>query len=371
LHVKYPPKILATMTACRPLIDTGEMFFHANCEGLGTFQIKWLLGVVVQPLLMLLVILGLFIFSHCLGADHAVARSTLAQRFVFVIFFCYPAMITYSATPYQCTPISPKDSVLDVDDRILCEDASMVTIRVVSYFIILLVCIGVPVFFAFILHRASQKSASVEQVDLIGLADKLCLDQDVAKTVCSEIVTFPTFLSTLKVQAYRPRYTYWTCIDCLRKLALLGIVGFVGDGTMVQWELCCVSAFCFLMLHAKAWPFKSNADNMFQAAVEIQVFWIITMGVVAKFDLSRESVQSPAYDWALFISFILIVPVGFVATVVFKYRVAHKKGLFVARGVHGAALRHMEGLASDFDRHALRQFIQQHACDSSRVLPVY
>lgn len=66
------------------------------------------------------------------------------------------------------------------------------------------------------------------------------------------------------------------------------------------------------------WPHKHHWDNAFRAATEIHVFLTMLLGLVLKYDLTYEQLSRTFYEWAMFWSFMLLVPVGFLVTVAAK-----------------------------------------------------
>eukprot|EP01047_Picozoa_sp_COSAG01_P005477 COSAG01_NODE_188_length_22632_cov_15.284915_4_plen_199_part_00 len=160
---------------------------------------------------------------------------------------------------------------------------------------------------------------------------------------------------------YCPELLWWETMDMLRKLALVGLVVLAGRGSVSQLAAAIVLAFFFFALHVKAWPMKNECDNLFRAAAEVHVFFTITCAFIFKSDLSHEAVNEDVYDWILFITFILAMPVGFVLCVACKLLRAQKEGLleFVEAGKqpHRVAFaRYEQGMASASDRNTLRRF---------------
>ena len=82
--------------------------------------------------------------------------------------------------------------------------------------------------------------------------------------------------------------------------------------------------FGFFALQCTVRPYKIVEDNVFRAITEGHVFIVICSALtLQKIDLTREVISANAYDWILFTTFILMVPVAFVVTVVAKVRHVH------------------------------------------------
>ena len=160
----------------------------------------------------------------------------------------------------------------------------------------------------------------------------------------------------------------------LRKLTLVGLIVLAGRGSVAQLSAAIVLAFFFFALHVKYWPMKSEEYNFFRSAAEIHVFFTITCSFIFKSDLSHEVVSENVYDWVLFITFILALPVGFVICVACKLLRAQHEGILEitqsGEGAHRLAFaRYNKGMASDDDREILRRFfvtIQDQTPDQQR-----
>ena len=123
---------------------------------------------------------------------------------------------------------------------------------------------------------------------------------------------------------YVPAYLYWEALDMLRKLALVGLVLVVGRGSIAQLNCALLLSFGFFSLQCTVRPYKIAEDNAFRAITECHVFIVIASALtLQKTDLTREVMTASAYDWTLFTSFIVMVPIAFVVTVVAKVRHVH------------------------------------------------
>ena len=74
------------------------------------------------------------------------------QRLFFVVFLCYPSVCKVVFSTFNCIAVTPEDataarSVLVDDDRVMCEDADHQWIQQWSKLVIVIVAVGVPVFF--------------------------------------------------------------------------------------------------------------------------------------------------------------------------------------------------------------------------------
>jgi hypothetical protein len=166
------------------------------------------------------------------------------------------------------------------------------------------------------------------------------------------------------MDAYVPSYLYWEALDMFRKLALVGLVLIVGRGTIAQLAAAIMLSFGFFALQMKTWPYKLEADNLLRAATEMHVFIVITTALILKNDLSWEGVSVDAYDYVLFLSFIVLVPGATVLAVGSKVRYVSRL-LATERDTDDALQRRQLafdlqtlGLAEDEDREILKRSIE-------------
>ena len=62
-------------------------------------------------------------------------------------------------------------------------------------------------------------------------------------------------------------------------------------GSVLQVVVAACLSLGFIVLHQSLWPYKLSADNVFKAAVEIQIFLTILVALVLKTDLRAEAVR--------------------------------------------------------------------------------
>ena len=169
------------------------------------------------------------------------------------------------------------------------------------------------------------------------------------------------------LDAYRFRCYYWEAFDLLRKLILVGLVLLVKRGSVAQNMVALVLSLAFLVLQTSTKPYKLHHDNIYRAATELHVFLVIAAGLALRSDLSGEEVDKDWYDWALFVSFLVLVPGMFLFTVVWKVMSA-TKSLIREDSLAGSFERLRLGLASDDDRSALRTRVEAMQMSSSDTL---
>eukprot|EP01046_Picozoa_sp_COSAG06_P027300 COSAG06_NODE_2402_length_6947_cov_4.005111_5_plen_1113_part_00 len=123
----------------------------------------------------------------------------------------------------------------------------------------------------------------------------------------------------------------------------------------MQLAIALILSFFFFSLQLSVGPFKLNQDNFFRASTECHVFLVL----VAALMMRTEPVgyEDALYDWVLSVTFIVLVPGAFVATVVSKVRFALKAQS--SSGVDAAFNRFRLGLAIGTDCAALFTHFEQ------------
>ena len=149
----------------------------------------------------------------------------------------------------------------------------------------------------------------------------------------------------------------------LRKLALVGVVLVVDRGSAAQLFVALLLSFLFFALQVRIRPYKIAQDNAFRAATEFHVFIVIVIALIlGKVDLSREALTSEFYDMALFFSWLILLPLGFIFTVVSKLRFVKEVLYGQEKGPKRAFNRLYVGLQSGEDVEEFKEYL-----DSVRI----
>jgi hypothetical protein len=312
--------------ALKPIMDLWGILFKAlgpsECFGLKGFTSKWLLRVVGLPGILGLLCLLYYLYDKRTNTDKAQPKTNLISHLFFAVFFCYPTICIVSFAAFICRQLTPDISVLDQDDSVVCEDASHRVLQTISGVIIVVVAFGLPVLFAFVLIRSARNYTRDFAGPHEAIVQRVASDMDVTPNTAAWVVRDITIGRdySFLMDAYSPDYLYWEALDMLRKLALVGLVLCVGRGSIAQLSVALVLSFAFFALQMKTWPYKINTDNLFRAATEAHVFIVIATALIMKNDLRWEPLGIDAYDYILFGSFILLVPVAFVLAVSSKLK---------------------------------------------------
>ena len=153
------------------------------------FHVAWLMQIIMMPACFL----GAGLISFCVtrsrtSKDIALAQFT-GQAFV-VLFFIYPQICAYAFNTLACRTVQlqpNKVSVLIADDRILCEDDQHVLFERLSYIVIGVIAIGVPVGSALVLYREKQRQPLVNPMLKLRAAEAFGVSTAEAAVVVNEI----------------------------------------------------------------------------------------------------------------------------------------------------------------------------------------
>ena len=159
-HVTYPPLFSSTIHIFKPLVDIWDSLVTIDCVGLGSFEWRFALRVVFQPILYGMLVLLIYCSERCTLRDpqrRKKAMAVLLQRNLLILFFCYPSVIASTVQLFSCVKTSADKEVLSSDDRTSCNDSRHLTFKVVSVLIITLFGLGMPTALALVPRRVSRR----------------------------------------------------------------------------------------------------------------------------------------------------------------------------------------------------------------------
>ena len=330
-------KLIATI---KPLFEwwRGVFFFigPGECYGLRDYRSWWMMKVFGM-----LGALSALIFCNYLSdvrkdaRDKSGSKDTLSpgakamSHASLAVFFCYPGTCQLAFEVLLCRQVSEDESVFELDDRVLCSSDSH---QVMTYFAYALigVCVMLPTYALLVLEGARRNY----QAEMVGdirerrgetakkAAQAAGVSLNVAKWVVTEVMIGTRNQKGWQTltDGYKPQYMFWEAFDMYRKLLLVGVVLLVRRGSISQIVIASTIAFSFLVAHMFTWPYKSRLDNIFRATTEAHVFVTVYLALVLQYDLSYEGNAKTTYEHVMFWSFILFVPIAFLATIALKLR---------------------------------------------------
>eukprot|EP01046_Picozoa_sp_COSAG06_P054339 COSAG06_NODE_9647_length_1852_cov_1.118654_2_plen_439_part_01 len=266
-----------------------------------------------------------------------------------------------SFAAFICTALTPTDSMLAADDSVMCEAPAHRHIQLLSGIVIVLFSFGVPVVFGATLIRKAQQydkeTLGLNAALARRVAEKLNVNPAAAEYVIRDVVIGKDY--SFIMDAYSPRYLYWEALDMIRKLFLVGLILLVGRGSIAQLTCAILFAFGFFALQVKVSPYKIAQDNTFRAATEFHVFIVIVCALVLeKTDVTREGFTTGAYDWSLFVTWVICIPGAFVVTVISKLRFVKRVLYGAQKGPRRAFDRCYVGLKNEADINEFKAFLE-------------
>ena len=382
LDFTYPGMFGEVIEAIRPITDFWNLFFRAlgpsECFGLRGFLSRWMLRVVGLPSIAAVAVTLYWLYDRrASGTSKAATRAK--SHFFLATFLCYPTISIIAVAPFICQMVGPNESLLESDDSVTCESPGHRALQVASVFVIVIVSLGLPLAFGVILVRSARIYERDHRTKNTEIAKRMNAelfgkkgDVSTAEWVIRDITAGRDYCFLM--DAYKPEYMFWEVLDMLRKLALGALVLAAGRGTVAQLAVAIFLSFIFFALQMGTMPYKIWADNLFRAATELHVFIVITTALVLKNDLSWEPVGESAYDYVLFFSFLLLVPIAGVATTFTKLHTVKSALKMQGQGKQhsmdrgndqsGDAFAELKlcfhtqvlGLANDSDRSRLRRY---------------
>ena len=360
LRVHYPPEFASAVEQMRFLSDLWNVFFDSECQGLSGIHSQWMMKVAVLPLMCTFMVVCAFVLIQRQNGTSVALQKSKSYLFGCV-FLLYPTICNIAFATFECRSLVVGEStgVLEADDRLLCTGDEVVFLQGLSYIVIVAFALGVPVVFSVLLIRNAREYKSADVETNSALAKRLALEFEVAEKIADFILRDVTAMGAdfaFLMDAYTFRHYYWESLDLIRKLMLVGLVLVVGRGSVAQNAVALLLSFCFFALQTSTQPYKLYQDNLFRCATEAHVFLVIVAAFIFRSDLSTEKVQGNFYDWALVISFIVLVPGAFIVTVVSKVWSARKT--LSDDTSRGSFNRLRFGLGSDEDRIKIAAYVE-------------
>ncbi len=235
---------------------------------------------------------GLDLADFVRKAAETEARQDAVGRLFLIIFLLYPQLTAKIFEAFHCRDLGDgvsADRVLLVDYTIDCTSSYYTGLWWVASFLVLIWPVGVPAALAYQLFK-NRELIQAKDEDTMMEFDFIIAD-------------------------YQPEYYYWEVIELMRKLALSGLIGLVGRGTVAQCVLASMMAFGFFGLSLRCRPFAKTTLNTVKLVSEFQIFGVLLCCVVLQVNamgLENERIGEDGYGIALVTFCTMIIPVSLV-----------------------------------------------------------
>jgi hypothetical protein len=199
------------------------------------------------------------------------------------------------------------------DYSIDCTTTKFMLIKALAFFVILLIPIGVPAVFAFLMVRAKRSLGGVVNETATGGA-KLSAD-DVDEE--SDAYAFLT-------DDYRPEYYFYEIVTYSKKLVLGGVAVMVGRGTMAQTYFVIAAEAFYLMHHMRTFPFVNYKHNVIEALGHQALMLMYAIVLIIRNDSEstwrEEWFPREGYGWFICFLSVVVLPSP---TVYYYYKETH------------------------------------------------
>eukprot|EP01043_Picozoa_sp_COSAG02_P010453 COSAG02_NODE_367_length_23739_cov_16.775127_11_plen_251_part_00 len=214
---------------------------------LGGFHGTFMTNVLVLPTVILSICIFIYISQvrtikqviRAGGSDESAletAKVQLRKNVFFGAFLIYPTITTTLFRVPQCRRLG--DHLYHEDDySVRCDAASFYSVELLTVILVIVVPVGVPAGFLFLMYRQKQVLGMVNETALGGakLAAVSTPDDDDRYG----------FL----VRDFRPEFWFYEIVTYLRKLLLGGFTVLMGRGTMAQTYFVTSVQAAFLIYH--------------------------------------------------------------------------------------------------------------------------
>jgi hypothetical protein len=276
------------------------------------FFIVWFCNVFVIPFVLFgLVGIQYWFQRHKKSID---AKTNARTAGFLVLFLTYPRVSKHIFEMLVCRQLASKQSVLEANYSISCEDVAYHTFWVVAVVLVVIVPLGVP---AWLLLRLRTRMLK-HRIEFAG--------KQHVNTSFYEYNYQRLFRSyEMVIRVYKAKVYYYEPFDWLRKMLLGGLLMLLHRGSVLQ-VFCgtCVS-FGFGMLHVSLRPYRKAPTNALKACIEFQIFLTLLISILLRFTdkltlQNEKSVQRGGYEIVLLLSFAVLVPGAFLAATIVTLR---------------------------------------------------
>jgi len=313
LSADYPANYTGFLRVLQLMSFQWGAWTSADCWGSGGFSFyDELLAKTLLPLsvggALVLVYGALWLRAWCRN-DAAACRTLVSSAAAWIFFSCFLFFSSASTAVFQTFNVDRDfdngDCWLKVDYSLSCreDDAAYRRFRAYAIAMMLVYPIGIPLLFGTSvwwnrvrIARAPEVVAAevkrgdtdlatdmmatfvhdyehVASLDLDardnGLAMKR-LRREVGRRLTVEAArrSSDTYAYVSLFEAYRPDMCWWECVECARRLALTGLLVFLGPGSMQQLAVALLVCIAFVLVYARATPFLAPSHNTFILAAQ-------------------------------------------------------------------------------------------------------
>lgn len=354
LDVTYPP-VFSILCHWMGLVsaDSNSLLtlFRFDCyvDPANAFLYGWLVKVFGVPLLITLVILGMYCadkraeagVEQDLSSDYTVhhafevARTKLKERVFTCVTLLYPWTSAAIISALQCRQLGEGVSVLLHDCRVSCDTAAYTKLYWTACAMMVAVPVGVPVglyvwmeisirhnmkAYADLQERQGDRRGQdgSPRIDQERLSTRLfCnpwpisvhdIDNQVDRNQVSSLTFDFSTYNNQRLQAmsfvlyeYRDGWVRYEPCDIARKLILTSGLEFAWRGTSLQRLVACVIAAAFMCIHVHCKPYRESRSNLLKTAADVSGTLLVSIAAFLassnRLALLLYAGQHPACDY--------------------------------------------------------------------------
>lgn len=229
------------------------------------------LGPVVAVAL-LLAMYAVAIYKHH-GSERALqhVRHKVISAILLLTFLIYSGVSSTLFQTFACEHLDDGKNYVRADYRIECDSPRHEAFKIYAGFMIVVYSVGIPAVYAVLLFKDRKVLAGSDT----GRDSNLCVS------------------STSQLwKPYKPSVFYYEVIECVRRIALAGVIVFIYPNFSAQIAVTLVIAFAFSVISEGLDPYASRWDTWVSRTGHVVVFVSVYIALLLKVDVSEERSES-------------------------------------------------------------------------------
>ena len=170
------------------------------------------------------------------------------------------------------------------DYTIVCDTPEHTTVVSVAYAMLVIYCVGIPVFYAALLWP--KRRDIQRQCDLVNLGDKRTVKTE------AELANLDAKLLSVSFLFQSYWYWWWELVEVLRKVVLAGIIALIGPGSFEQSVVLMILALGSTVLYHHFLPLRD--ENLLGLVASYTIFFAAFASLLVK--LRSELLVSAVLD---------------------------------------------------------------------------
>lgn len=235
-----------------------------------------LLVSTIGPLVASSLLAGTYTVAKRRNYGSEAALQKVGQKHMSMVllisFLVYSSVSETVFQTFACEDLDDGKQYLRADYRIECDSPEHQVFQVFAGIMIFVYPMGIPLFYAYLLYKYRRVLESEDE----GTRE-----------------TNPQVQPISDLWApYKPRRFYYEVIECLRRMALTGVVVFIYPNTATQVAVTLVIAFSFVVVSERLAPYVSKWNSCISLTGHMVVFISMYVALLSKVNVSDERAES-------------------------------------------------------------------------------